>query len=132
VPKIVADALFERTGRTDADAVRSIITRCVTANPTITHDEIGRLIRGFQIPKSITNPVGLLITSLAARCVPESLTNYRHQWRQQDQLAAEARKHERAEEERIARIMLNDPEATSDDKEWARSILAPSGEGDVA
>lgn len=132
VPKIVAHALFERTGRTDADAVRSIVARCAAANATVTHDEIGRLIRGFQIPKSIANPVGLLITSLAARCVPESLANYRHQWRQQDELAAEAGRHERAEEERIARIMLNDPEATSEDKEWARSILAPNGEGDAA
>jgi hypothetical protein len=122
-PRVVIDALFERTGRTDADAGRMIFKSCIDADPSVTPDEIARLIRGFHIPPSITNPVGLMIRTLPARCHAESLANYRQHWRQQDDQLAQAREYERQEEERIAMRVLEDPETTESEREWARGVL---------
>lgn len=128
VPKFAAHgpviaALFERTGRTDADAGRTIVKSCIDANPSVTPEEIARLIRGFHIPASITNPVGLMIRTLPARCHGESLANYRQYWRQQDEQFARAYKYEREEEERIAKRVLEDPEATESERDWARGVI---------
>lgn len=122
-PKAVIDALFERTGRTDADAGKTIYKGCIDVNPSVTPEEIARLIRGFHIPASITNPVGLMIRTLPARCHPESLANYRDHWRQQDEQLARTREYERQEEERIARRVLQDPETTESELAWARGVL---------
>ena len=123
-PKPVIDALFERTRRTDADAARSITLSCTAANPTVTHDEIARLIREFQIPPTISNPVGLLIRTLATRCEPESLERYRRQWEAEDLHAARFKAQQQQENERSARMVLEDPEISESEREWARSVLA--------
>jgi antitoxin component HigA of HigAB toxin-antitoxin module len=125
-PKPVIDALFYRTQRTDADAARSITSRCTAANPTVTHDEIARLIREFQIPPSISNPVGLLIRTLATRCEPESLDRYRRHWEAEDLQAARFEAQQQQENERIARMVLEDPETTESELEWARGVLGRS------
>lgn len=122
-PGPVIAALFERTGRTDTDAGRTIFKSCIDANPSVTPEEIARLIRGFHIPASITNPVGLMIRTLPARCHGESLANYRQYWRQQDEQLARARKYELEEEQRIARRVLEDPDAAESEQEWARGVL---------
>ena len=122
-PKAVIDALFERTGRTDADAGKTIFKSCIDVNPSVTPEEIARLIRGFHIPASITNPVGLMIRTLPARCHAESLANYRQHWRLHDEQLARTREYERQEEERIARRVLEDPETTESELAWARGVL---------
>jgi len=122
-PKSVIDALFERTQRTDADAARSITSSCTTANPTVTHDEIARLIREFQIPPTISNPVGLLIRTLATRCEPESLERYRRHWETEDLQAARFKLQQQQENERIARMILEDPDISESEREWARDVL---------
>jgi hypothetical protein len=122
-PKPVIDALFERTRRTDADAARSITSSCIAANPTVTHDEIARLIRDFQIPPSISNPVGLLIRTLATRCEPESLERYRQHWEAEDLQAARFNAEQKQQNERIAHMVLEDPESDEQSREWARGVL---------
>lgn len=125
-PKPVIDALFERTQRTDADAARSITSSCTAANPTVTNDEIARLIREFQIPLTISNPVGLLIRTLATRCEPESLERYRRHWKAEDLQAARFKAEQQQENERLARMVLEDPESDEQSKEWARGVLGDS------
>jgi hypothetical protein len=122
-PKPVIDALFERTRRTDADAARSITSSCTVANPTVTHDEIARLIREFQIPSTISNPVGLLIRTLATRCEPESLERYRRHWEAEDLQTARFKAQQQQENERVARMVLEDPETTESELEWAPGVL---------
>lgn len=125
-PKPVIDALFDRTQRTDADAARSITSSCTAVNPTVTHDEIARMIREFHIPPSISNPVGLLIRTLATRCEPESLERYRRHWKAEDLQAARFKAQQQQENERIARMVLEDPETTESELEWARGVLGRS------
>jgi hypothetical protein len=128
-PKSIVDALFERTGRTDSEAARILAKTCVEANATITHEEIARLIRCFHIPASITNPVGLLIRTLASRCDPQSLAKYREQWRHEDEQGRKAREYERLQTEQAARMILEDPTTNEADKNWARQILSESEDG---
>jgi hypothetical protein len=129
--KSIVDALFERTGRTDSEAARLLAKTCAEANATITHEEIARLIRCFHIPASITNPVGLLIRTLASRCDPQSLAKYREQWRHEDEQGRKAREYERLHTKHAARMILEDPTTNEADKNWARQILSETENSDA-
>jgi len=89
----------------------------------VTHDEIARLIREFQIPPTISNPVGLLIRTLATRCEPESLERYRRHCETEDLQAARFKLQQQQENERIARMILEDPDISESEREWARDVL---------
>jgi hypothetical protein len=121
--KPVIDALFERTGKTDIEAARTIAKSCTEVNSDIRLEEIARMVRGFDFPKSISNPTGLLIRTLASRCAPESLELYRRRWAEEKEQTARLKASERQENERVARMIFDDPESDEESREWARSIL---------
>ncbi|MBV9505099.1 MAG: hypothetical protein JO323_08865 [Acidobacteriia bacterium] len=127
-PKIVVDALFQRTGRTDMDAARLITKGCQESNTSIEPGEIARLIRTAQIPPNITNPVGLLIRALPSRCAPGSIVNYREQWRKEDEQERHRREQERVQTVETARSILNSAakgeQWDNETLEWAKNILA--------
>jgi hypothetical protein len=79
-------------------------------------------MREFQIPPTISNPVGLLIRTLATRCEPESLERYRRHWEAEDLQAAGFKAQQQQENERIARMVLEDPEISESEREWARAV----------
>ncbi len=132
-PKFVVDALFQRTGRTDVEAARLIAKGCLDANPTIQPEEIARLIRTAPIPSNITNPVGLLIRALPSRCVPESIGNYREQWRREDDQEKRRQQQDHAQTLETARNILDSlakgEQWDTETIEWARSTLDNAGPG---
>ena len=120
-PKAVIDALFDRTGRTDADAARTLVRRCQESNPLIQTEEIARLVRAFFIPENSTNPVGLIISTVPNQCTSESLGNYRALWEQEAQAEEQKRRTQANQEIEAARSILENPEAWDPDSlAWAR------------
>ena len=131
-PTIIVAALFQRTGRTDIDAARLITKGCEDANPSINTSEIARLIRTAQIPANITNPVGLLIRALPSRCAPESIANYREQWRKEDEEEKRREEQARAQDLETARSVLDSlakgDQWDQDTIEWAKTCVRISRE----
>lgn len=127
-PKIVGDALFHRTGRTDIDAARLITKGCLESNATIQPHEIARLIESAHIPPNITNPVGFLIRALPSQCAAESIAHYRDQWRREDEQEKRRAEQEKAQTIVTARSILesvaNGEQWDNDTLEWAKNILA--------
>ena len=119
-PTSIVDALFERTAQTDTEAARMIAKGCTETNPGIRPEEIARLIRTAQIPPSISNPVGLLIRALPSRCTPESISNYREQWRREEAEENRRREQQRAQTLETAKSIL---EAVSKGEEWDSSTI---------
>jgi hypothetical protein len=135
-PTIIVAALFERTGRTDVDAARLITKGCIEANATVQPEEIARLIRTAQIPPKITNPVGLLIRALPSRCAPESIGNYREQWRKEEEQEKRRQEQARAQILETAGSILESvsrgEQWDNDTIEWAKAILAENGGSEAA
>jgi hypothetical protein len=133
-PTIVVDALFQRTGRTDAEAARMITRGCTEANASIQPNEIARLIRTAQIPPNIANP--LLIRALPNRCAPESISNYREHWRKEDAEEKRQREQERTQMLDTARSILDavtkEEEWDTTTVEWAKGILAEEADAQEA
>jgi hypothetical protein len=120
-PKIVLDALFERTGRADSEAARVIVRGCTEACPGIRAEEISRLIRTTPIPATIENPVGLLIRALPKHCAPESIQTYRQHWRREEEQETHRREQERTQAIKTARSIL---EGTARGEQWDDSAVA--------
>ena len=123
-PKIIADALLQKTGRTDAEAVRLLLKRCHEANPTVSIEEIARLISSFFVPRTSTNPTGLIISTLPKQCEAESINSYRKVWQQEANAEAERRRHEAQLAIETARSILADPTSWDEDSiNWANQIV---------
>ena len=109
---------------------------CIETNPTVQPEEIARLIHIASIPPNIANPVGLLIRALPSRCAPESIANYRDQWRQEDEQERRRRSQERAQAIETARSILDSvargEEWDAATVEWAKGIVAETTSSDSA
>lgn len=129
---VVATALSEY-GVIDDDAVQIILTECRRHAPDATPEEIAYFIRqkGRVVANGkIDNPIGFLIVYVPKCFIGESLQIYRDQERRRreaaEQETAEANawvaEHRRQQEE-----ILDNPDASEEDKQWARRLL--TGEG---
>lgn len=117
--------LLARWITVDDDAVRQILAACRRGSPECTPEEIDMLARTkLPLIKSgkVDNPAGLLI-----RTVPRFFENHGSIALQQ---LREATRKRREEEERRTRELreqqqkiLDDPNATDEDREWARQML---------
>jgi hypothetical protein len=120
----IAQTLRQVVGTADDDVARRLITDCRRPAPDATIEEITGFIQqkarfAMRNPQ-IRNPVGFLLTAVPLCFEGESFRIFR-------QGREEAKRQEKAEMERIARMLLDDPQSSDDDRNWARGIL-----GDVA
>jgi hypothetical protein len=125
----VAAALSEY-GTIDDDAVQKIIADCRRNAADATREEVVHFIRekGRVIANGkIDNPIGFLIVYVPKCFIGDTLQHYRDRERQRreaaEQEAAEARAWA-AEHRRQQEQILVDPEASEDDKQWARRFLS--------
>jgi hypothetical protein len=106
----------------DDDAYHQILSACRKLDPAATDQEIAVMtnLKIFQLKKKrdIQNLPGLLITAVPKLFEPPAteLNRYRAQQRQN------AERTEQAKE--AARQALEDPEASEEEKQWARTVLA--------
>jgi hypothetical protein len=116
----------------DDDAAQKIVKRCRNADSTATLEEISYFtelkIRQLAKRKNIENWPGMLISAVPAYFDGEAteVQKYRaaklQQGREVTEMQAWALEHRRQQEQ-----TLTDPEASEEDKQWARRFL--SGEG---
>jgi predicted transcriptional regulator len=105
----------------DDAAARQIVRRCQSADHTATVEEIGHFaelkVHQLMKRKNIENWPGMLMAAVPAYFDPPAteLTRYR-----------EDQRREQEKQEQFAREILADPESTDADREWARSVIAPS------
>jgi len=103
----------------DAAAERTIQKRCYSYDKEATDDEMAYFadikIHQLHGTRNIGNLIGLLITAVPEYFVPPAheLWHYR---------AGKIR--EQAEKEAFARKILEDKESTSEEREWAQSVVA--------
>jgi hypothetical protein len=103
----------------DADAERRIVKRCRACDPAATDEEIAHFaevkIGQLRGSRTVNNMVGLLITGVPKFFVDpaDALHHYR-----------ESRAMERAEQEALARQVLDDPQSTEQEREWARKVIS--------
>jgi hypothetical protein len=119
--------------RSDDAAAQKILADCRAQTPDITEDEVAQLIRdhGRSIAsnRSLDNPMGVLIRHIPRTACGESFRSWRA--RNRDLLEAQSRRNaelnatHRQQQEEWKRI-LEDPQASADEKSWARRMLTPS------
>jgi hypothetical protein len=102
----------------DDDAVHKLIRRCRKEDPAATEDEIAAFlnIKILQLRNSPTrNMVGMLLSAIPAYFAKPAteLAMYRRQ-----------KAEERAKHLQIAREILEDPESTSQSREWAQNFIS--------
>jgi hypothetical protein len=120
---LVLQALQETLGHTDDDAVTRIITGCHRVCPNASEEEIVYFIRqhGPRLAKmqQISNPMGALITQIPKCFEGASFQRYRELEQQRREAAAEEERRFKAQQQAV----LDDANASDEDKEWARQIL---------
>jgi hypothetical protein len=126
-------AVLSEYGTIDDDAVQKILADCSRNAPDATLEEIMHFIRekGRVVANGkIDNPIGFLIVYVPKCFVGDTLKLYREQQRQRreaaDREAAEAREWV-AEHRRQQEQILADPDASEEDKQWARRFLSEDG-----
>lgn len=108
----------------DDDAGRRIVTRCQNTDHTATVEEIATFaelkVRQLEKRRDIENWPGLLMAAVPTYFGPPAteLTKYRA-----------GKRREREEQERLAQQVIEDPHATPEEKEWARSMLLADNAG---
>ena len=104
--------------RIDDDAVRRLIQNCRQADPTATDEEIGYCaqlwIHQNARNTSIRKPAAVMLIAVPKFFEPPAteLTRYRDEKGRQLKESRE-----------VARRILEDPEASDNDREWARAAL---------
>ena len=111
-------------GHVDDGAVRLIVTGCRQVRPDATEDEIVHFIgvnaQRFRKMPSVENPMGMLIRYLPKCFEGESFERYREAERQRREAEAAEQAAFEAEQHRI----LEDPNTSEEEKEWARRMLS--------
>jgi hypothetical protein len=120
---LVGQALQATLGHTDDDAVGRIVTSCQLVCEDATEEEIVYFIRQhaprFQRMKQIDNPMGMLIRHLPKCFVGEAFQTFRNLERQRREAETARQAEFHANQQRV----LDDPESSEEDKQWARQIL---------
>ena len=122
-PEAVVRALKDATGHADDDAVIRIVTGCRAKAPDASDEEIARYVRSegeryHRIP-NIGNPVALLIRHLPKCFEGESFRQFRETERQR----REAEERRQQEWRKQALAILEDPDSSEDDRNWARAAI---------
>jgi hypothetical protein len=103
----------------DDDAARLIVRRCRSQDPAATDEEVAFFTRAKILQlrgrRNIGNMVGLLITAVPAYFAGARTEVVRYR-------RVKAAEHRQAEA--VAREVLSDPNASEQEKLWARSQLA--------
>jgi hypothetical protein len=102
----------------DDDAARRLVLRCQTYNETATHEEVayfvGAKILQLRHSRNVDNLVGLLIKAVPEFFVPPATELQRLR---KDKAEESKRSRE------LARSILEDPESSTEDREWAAAFL---------
>jgi hypothetical protein len=119
-------------GHPDDAAAHHMITRCRAAAPDCTPAEIihfihekGTLIRQDSNSR-ITSPIGFLLTAVPKCLTGETFEHYRNQERvrlEQERVRQERQQAEIDQWRREQEAILNDPNASEEDKRFARQVL---------
>lgn len=115
---VVAQAGRQHGVILDDDAVRRIVLRCKTFDESATDKEVAYFVQAkilqLRNSRNVDNFVGLLIKAVPEFFAPPAteLKNLR------EQISAKT-----AESRELARRILDDPEASDNDREWARAAL---------
>jgi predicted transcriptional regulator len=116
----IAQTLRQAIGTADDDVARRLITECRRRAGDATVDEITEFLQQkarFAVRNpQIRNPTGFLLTAVPICFEGESFRNFRKG-------REESKQQEKAEMERIAKAILDDPESANEDRSWAREIL---------
>jgi cation transport regulator ChaB len=120
-------------GPADNDAAAEIATKARLNAPTATDEEIIHFIHQkgtVTLSGKIDNPIGYLIVYVPKCFIGDTLQHYRDQERRRreasEQEAAEAHAWA-AEHRRQQEQILADPDASEEDKRWARRLLSEEG-----
>jgi len=126
-------AALARYGSADDDAVRAIIANSRRIAPDATCDEIVHFIHekgSVVLNGRIGNPIAFLIVYVPKCFAGDALIEHRRQQREKQQrevaealAASQWLEGERAAQERV----LDDPNASTEDKKWARKFLQDCG-----
>jgi predicted transcriptional regulator len=116
----IAQTLRQVIGAADDDVARRLITDCRRVAPDAKIEEISGFVQqkarfAMRNPQ-IRNPIGFLLTAVPLCFEGESFRIFR-------QGREEAKRQEKSEMERVARMLLDDPQSSDDDRNWARGIL---------
>lgn len=110
-----------RYGPADDDAVRQLVESCRQANQDATGEEIAHFVqvKGEQLRgrRDIQNLIGMLLRSVPRCFDSKMLKDYRR-----------SRQGREAEARRQAQAVLDDPEASTQEREWAATVLAGAPE----
>jgi hypothetical protein len=119
-------------GQPDDDVAHSMLARCQAVAPDCTPAEIihfvhekGKLIRQDRT-RRITSPLGFLLTAVPKCLTGETFERYRNQERirlEQERLRQERQQAEIEQWRREQEAILNDPNASEEDKQFARQVL---------
>ena len=119
-------------GQPDDDVALNLLTRCRTVAPDCTPTEIihfvhekGNLIRQDRT-RRITSPIGFLLTAVPKCLTGETFELYRNQERiclEKQRLLQERQQAEIEQWRREQEAVLNDPNASEEDKQFARQVL---------
>jgi hypothetical protein len=117
----VAQTLRNTIGTVDDDVARRLITECRRRAPDATVDEIREFIQekatlAMRNPH-IRNPSGFLITAVPLCFEGESFRILRNS-------REEAKRQEKADMQTTAKTILEAPESSEEDRDWAREILS--------
>jgi hypothetical protein len=116
----IAQTLQQAIGTAEDDVARRLITECRRRAGDATIDEISEFLEQkarFAVRNpQIRNPTGFLLTAVPLCFQGESFRIFR-------QGREEAKRQEKAEMDRVARMILDDPQSSDDDRNWARGIL---------
>jgi hypothetical protein len=120
-------------GQPDDDVAHKLFTRCRTAAPDCTPAEIihfvhekGNLIRQDRT-RRIASPMGFLLTAVPKCLTGETFEHYRDQERirlEKQRLLQERQQAEIEQWRREQEAILNDPNASEEDKQFARQVLS--------
>lgn len=119
-------------GHPDDDVARQLLTRCRTAAPDCSTEDIvhfvhqkGALLRQDRSGR-IANPLGFLLTAVPKCFSGETFDRYREQLRQSrefQRLEHEQQSRELEQWRREHQAVLEDPAASEEDKRFARQVL---------
>ena len=100
----------------DDDAIRQLVEHCAQVDPSATAEEMVHFIevkiRQHRNMRGVQNPIGLLIQAVPKCFEGGMIRQYRDQLRSREEQGRET-----------ARRVLEDPEATGTDREWAAAVL---------
>ena len=120
---LIVEALRESTGTADDDAARRIYVKCREKSPDATEEEISYFVRvqakRICNMRGIDNPLGLVITQVPKCFEGESF----RQFREAEKKRRESESQQRQEWRKEAEALLEDPNSSEADKNWAKLSL---------